>query len=131
MLRRILIPALALIVAVGCSSGLKRPVVSVDAKSDAQGVQRVEVAMHSFWFEPNRIVVHAGHPVELVFKNHSWFVPHNFTIVDPDVAVERSLGPLGSHVERLTPTKPGEYKFFCHVDGHGKKGMRGTLVVVP
>ena len=131
MHRRILIPALALIVAAGCSSGIRRPVTSVDAPSDAHGVQRVEVALHSFWFEPNRIVVHAGHPVELVFKNHSFLVPHNCTIIEPDVALNRSLGPLGSHVERLNPTKPGEYEFFCHVDGHAKKGMKGTLVVVP
>lgn len=122
---------LTLALTAGCSSGLNRPVTSMDAKLDAQGVQRVEVAMHSFYFEPNRIVVHANHPVELVFKNHSWLVPHNFTIVDPDAAVDRSLGPLGGHVERFTPTKAGEYEFFCHKDSHAKKGMKGTLVVLP
>jgi len=118
-------------IAAGCSSGLGRPVTSVDARPDAQGVQRVEIAMHSFYFVPNRIVVHANHPVELVFKNHSWFVPHNFTIVDPAAAINRSLGPLGGHVERFTPTRPGEYEFFCHKDSHAKKGMKGTLVVLP
>ena len=125
------IAALALLVAASCSSGLRRPVASVDVQPDPQGVQRVEVAFHSFYFEPNRIVVHANKPVELVFKNHSWFVPHNFTIIDPDAAVNRSLGPFGHHVVRLTPTRPGEYEFFCHVDGHAKKGMKGTLVVEP
>ncbi|HTK31219.1 MAG TPA: cupredoxin domain-containing protein [Candidatus Saccharimonadaceae bacterium] len=123
--------ALALIGIASCTPGLKKPVVSVDAKPDANGVQRVEVAMHTYWFEPNRIVVHAGHPVELEFKNHSWFAPHNCTVIDPDVAFSRSLGPQGHHVERLNPTKPGEYEFFCHVDSHAKKGMKGTLVVLP
>jgi uncharacterized cupredoxin-like copper-binding protein len=31
---------------------------------------------------------------------------------------------------RFTPTQVGEYPFFCKVDGHSKKGMTGTIVVV-
>src|SRR5262249_12881736 len=64
----------------GCSSGLKRPVVTAQAEPNAQGVQRVVVEMHSFYFKPNRIEVHAGHPVELVLQNKARLVPHNFTI---------------------------------------------------
>ena len=32
---------------------------------------------------------------------------------------------------RFTATEPGEYEFYCHVDSHAKKGMKGTFVVVP
>lgn len=117
--------------AAGCTSGLGRPVTSLEAKLDSQGVQRVEVALHSFYFEPSRIVVHANHPVVLELKNHSWLVPHNFTIIDPDAAVNQSLGPFGGHTVRFTPTKAGEYEFFCHKGSHAKKGMKGTLVVLP
>jgi len=35
----------------------------------------------------------------------------------------------GTKHARFTPTKAGEYEFFCHVDGHAKKGMKGTIVV--
>ena len=130
MVRRI-VTCLSLAVLAGCSSGIGRPVVSVDATLDAAGVQVVEVDMHSFYFEPNRIVVHAGHPVELVLHNCSHIVPHNLTISEPDLNVSESKWGWGSDHLRFTPTKPGQYRFFCHKDGHEKKGMVGTLVVEP
>ena len=122
---------LSLVVLAGCSSGIGRPVVSVDATLDEAGVQRVEVDMHSFYFEPNRIVVHAGHPVELKLHNCSHIVPHNFTIAEGGLNMSESKWGWGSDRLRFTPTTPGEYRFFCHKDGHEKKGMVGTLVVLP
>lgn len=116
----------------GCSSGLNRPVKEVTAKAGADGVQRVRVVAHSYWFEPNRIVVKAGAPVELTVKNAAFGVPHNLTCFDKDAGIELSenLGLFrGQKVARFTPTKPGEYEFYCHVDSHSKKGMKGTLVV--
>jgi plastocyanin len=117
----------------GCSSGLKRPVREVTAVTGADSVQHVRVVAHSFWFDPNRIVVKAGIPVELTFKNDAFMVPHNFTCTAPeaDVTVSQDVGLLlGSKKIRFTPTTPGEYHFYCHVDSHAKKGMTGTLVVV-
>jgi plastocyanin len=115
----------------GCSSGLRRPVTSVDAVTDARGIQRVAIDMHSFYFRPNRVVVHAGRPVELILRNRALLVPHNFTIADSAISVSADKwGPGAAHV-RFTPTVAGEYRFFCHVDGHSKKGMTGTLVVEP
>ena len=35
------------------------------------------------------------------------------------------------YTARFTPTTVGEYPFFCKVGGHSKKGMTGTIVVVP
>ena len=116
----------------GCSSGLNRPVKEVTAKAGSDGVQRVRVVAHSYWFEPNRIVVKAGSPVELMVKNAAFGVPHNLTCFDKDAGIELSenLGLFrGQKVARFTPTKPGEYEFYCHVDSHSKKGMKGTLVV--
>lgn len=115
----------------GCASGLKRPITSIDAVTNTTGVQQVDVDLHSFYFKPNRIVVHAGRPVELIIRNRSVLVPHNFTISDASIAVSADKWGLGDHRARFTPTVPGEYKFFCHVDSHAKKGMTGTLVVVP
>lgn len=115
----------------GCgSSGLNRPVASVTATPDAKGVQVVEVKMHSYYFEPSRIVVKAGQPVDLVLKNKTKFYPHNFTIADSALSMSESAW-LGTDHLRFTPTVPGEYEFFCHVDHHAKKGMTGTLVVTP
>ena len=127
--------ALALLLVLGgCSSGLQRPVREVTARADADGVQRVRVVAHSYWFEPNRVVVRAGAPVELTVKNAAFMVPHNLTCEAADAGIEVSLDlgmTRGTKTARFTPTKAGEYEFFCHVDSHAKHGMKGTLVVTP
>jgi plastocyanin len=122
--------ALPLFLLAGCSSGLKRPIVSAELEPDPQGVQRVVVHMHAYYFEPNRIVVRAGHPVDLALKNHTKFMPHNFTIADPSLKLNEGAW-LGTDHLKFTPTTPGSYTFFCHVDHHANKGMTGTLVVLP
>ena len=124
--------AFTAVLAFGCgSSGLNRPVSTLEATPDAAGVQHAKVTLHSFYFEPNRIVVHAGRPVELKIHNHALFVPHNFTISDQTVHVSQNVGGKRTHTVRFTPEAPGEYIFLCHVGSHAKKGMTGVLVVVP
>ncbi len=131
-MRPLSIPALLiLLAATGCASGLNRPVVTAEPVPDARGVQRVDVDLHSFYFEPNRIVVRSGRPVELVLHNRSILVPHNLTVVDSTLSLDGSVWGFGTRRLRFTPEQPGEYPFFCHVDGHSRKGMRGTLVVLP
>ena|SRR5688572_4859173 len=130
MVRTPAVTALVIVLLSGCASGIGRPVHSIEAVPDAAGVERVEVHMHSFYFEPNRIVVHSGRPVELTIKNSAIFVPHNFSINDPALKVDVDKWGLGSAHVRFTAPAPGEYTFFCHVDEHGKKGMTGKLVVV-
>jgi len=123
----------AAIVLGGCTSGIGRPVSEVTAKADADGVQRVKVVAHSFYFEPNRIVVKAGRPVELTVKNSAIFIPHNFSCVagQAGVDIHQGVGMFREQeVTRFTPTEAGEYPFFCGRDSHAKKGMKGTLVVV-
>lgn len=115
----------------GCASGARRPAQSLELTPDASGVQRASIQLHSFYFEPNRVVVRAGHPVELTLHNHSLVVPHNFTISDSSIRVSQGVGRKRTHVVRFTPDRPGEYEFFCHVGSHAKKGMTGSLVVVP
>ncbi len=119
----------------GCgTSGTKLPVSEMTARTNSHGVQVVDVDVHSFYFKPNRIVVDAGKPVDLTLHFKSFFVPHNFTCIDGDAGITVSRGAGFMSFSRtkhatFTPTRPGEYSFFCHVDGHAKKGMRGTIVV--
>jgi plastocyanin len=116
----------------GCgSSGHNRPATSVDALLDADGVQRAEIHLHSFYFEPSRVVVRAGKPVELVLHNHSLVIPHNLTIAHESIAVSKGVGRKRTHRLRFTPSTPGEYPFHCDVGSHSDKGMTGVLVVVP
>ena len=131
---RMVLLALPWLLLSGCASGLNRPVHEVTARSDTDGIQRVELRTHSFYFEPNRIVVKANAPVELRIHNSALLVPHNFTLRSPEggLDVETDLSWVGgSATVRFTPKKPGEYSFFCDKDAHQKKGMTGTLVVTP
>jgi plastocyanin len=124
----------AAVICAGCSSGLTRPVEEVTAQPGSDGVQHVKIVAHSYYFSPNRVVVKADSPVELTIKNAAFGVPHNLTCFDVDAGIELSENLSmfrGQKRTRFTPTQPGEYEFYCHVGSHAKKGMKGTIVVVP
>ncbi len=130
-----LLLAALLVLADGCgTSGAKLPVSEVTAKTDSSGVQIVEIEAHSFYFKPNRVVVEAGKPVEMTIRFKSFFTPHNLTCAysEAGITIDKSAGFMSfkkTKGVRFTPTKPGEYAFYCGVDSHMKKGMTGTLVV--
>lgn len=131
---RVVASAFIVVALAGCSAGLNRPVQEVTVHPGADGVQHVRVVAHSYWFEPNRIVVRAGVPVELTVKNAAFGVPHNLTCFDHGAAIElnEDLGIFrGQKRARFTPARPGEYEFYCHVGSHAKKGMKGVFVVIP
>jgi plastocyanin len=118
----------------GCSSGLNRPIHEVTAVPGGDGVQRVDVTAHAFYFEPNRIILKANVPAELHVKNGSPMIPHNFSCIAPQagITVDEGLGLLwDGETAKFTPTTAGEYNFFCKVDHHANKGMTGKIVVVP
>jgi plastocyanin len=125
--------AVALVAAVaGCTSGLKKPVQEVTASMEADSVQRITIKTHSYWYEPNRVVVKLGVPVKLKVKNSAMFVPHSLWCQAKDAGCEfdAKVGMFfGSKEVRFTPTRAGEYPFHCGVDHHADKGMMGTLVV--
>jgi plastocyanin len=124
-----------LLLGTGCgTSGAKIGVREATARPDAEGVQRVDVNVHSFYFDPNRITVKAGKPVDLTLHFKPVFTPHNMTCEAPEagIQIDRSVGIISfSHTKhvRFTPTKRGEYDFYCGVDSHMRKGMTGTIVV--
>src|SRR5215208_2976048 len=69
--------------------------------------------------------------VTIDFDNPNQAIPHDVCVDSP------SGGELGcsevvtgeSSTLDLSNLKPGEYTFFCSVDGHEAAGMRGTLSV--
>ena len=120
-------------VGAGCSSGFNHPVQEVTASRGADRIQRIQVTTHTFWFEPNRLVVTRGIPVELTIRNGAFLVPHDFSCdaKEAGIDVDQRVGVFhGSKVVRFTPTQTGEFHFHCDVDSHAKKGMMGMLVVV-
>jgi len=106
-------------------------------KPDADGVQRITLASGSYFFKPERIVVKANVPVELLASRESGVTPHNFVIKaqEAGVMVDEDLGTEPKKIT-FTATKPGKYPFYCSkklpfMAGHREKGMQGILEVVP
>lgn len=106
------------------------------AITDSEGIQRVEITGGGYYFEPNRIVVKIGVPVELSIRRESRFVPHNFVLKadEAGVNIAESLGkePV---VIRVVFTKQGEYPFYCDkrllfFASHRERGQEGIIEVV-
>ncbi len=114
------------------------------------GVQQRTVTANEFSFEPNAFEVNSGQPVEITFENKGT-VEHDFSIRDIDLAeqptttgdthmsgghmmadqpkvhVAAAAGSRGTLT--FTPTKPGQYEFYCTLAGHKEAGMVGVLTV--
>ena len=107
----------------------------VVASIGADGVQRVEMVGGSYFFDPNDVIVKVNVPVEIKIRMESGIIPHDFVLKAPeagmDVKVELREEP---QTIRFTPTKVGEYPFYCDkkllfFESHREKGMKGILEV--
>jgi len=108
---------------------------SEEGAQDTKDVQKIDVVVDSYSFEPDVITVKANMPVELRLRSVTSIVPHNFKINYPDagLVVDQDIGSGKDEVVTFTPTKTGTYEFYCGKKSifanHKKKGMVGTLVV--
>ncbi len=97
----------------------------------AQGQQprRITVVAKKYEFQPSRIELKAGEPVEITFQSED--AKHGFSCPDlnlPKVTYSKD------HPETITvtPDKPGTYQFKCsHLCGLGHHRMKGEIVVSP
>ncbi len=90
------------------------------------GAETVEVRAFDFGFDPDRIVVDAGTPLNIRLTNDGFFF-HDLTI--PELGFHLNARPGESVVGGLAELAPGEYRFECTVPGHAEMGMVGVLVV--
>jgi plastocyanin len=81
-------------------------------------------------------VVKVNTPVEISIKKTAGFVPHNIVINAPEagIAFDESLGS-DEKVIRFTPTKTGEFPFYCtkrflFFKSHRERGMKGIVKVI-
>jgi plastocyanin domain-containing protein len=113
--------------------GKKLPVSEATANMGANHVQELAVQVESFYFKPSRILVEVNVPVRLTLKRGSLIIPHNFSLHAPEagIDIDQDVSHGKPVVVKFTPTRVGEYSFYCAKDGHAHKGMAGTLVVKP
>ncbi len=113
-------------------------------------VKTITISTQEFIFSPNKLTVHVGQPVRLVFSNRGT-VNHEFVSPILNAAKDVDVSSQGVTVEgdeigevnfargkvaalEMTPTKVGTFQFWCAQTTAGKShrdlGMRGTIAVV-
>ena len=98
------------------------------AAADAEA-RKIEVVARKFAFEPAKIEVKVGEPVEITFKSVD--TKHGFAC--KELGLEKVVFSKDEPATvTFTPEKAGTYEFkcakFCGL-GHGK--MKGEIVVTP
>lgn len=90
------------------------------------GARQVSVQAGEFVFDPSRIEVRAGQPVNIRLSNRGVLF-HDFTI--EGLGFHLSAAPGERTGGGLEASEQGSYRFACTVPGHAEAGMVGTLVV--
>lgn len=105
------------------------------AKTDPDGVQRVEILAGSYFFDPNYIIVKVNVPVELKIRKEPGMIPHNIVLKASEAGIDFILElKEPPEIIKFTPKKTGTYPFACEkkvlfFESHKDKGMTGTLEV--
>jgi uncharacterized cupredoxin-like copper-binding protein len=113
--------------------------------------QKLTMTAKEFAYVPATLEFTSGQPVEITLQN-TGTVEHDFSITEIDLVASpistgetqdgHMMGGIGEqpklHVAAaagsqgtltFTPTKPGQYQFYCTVAGHKEAGMTGVLTV--
>jgi plastocyanin len=107
----------------------------VIASIGADGVQRVEILGGSYFFYPNHLVVKVNVPVEIRIRKEGGLFPHNFVLKAPEAGMDMEVDlSTDSKTISFTPTKAGQYPFYCDkkflfLKSHREKGMNGIIEV--
>jgi plastocyanin len=78
-------------------------------------------------FDQTALTASAG-SVTIDFTNDS-SLPHDVTVEGPGVDNEKSETVTGESTTLTVDLQPGEYTFYCSVDGHRAAGMEGKITV--
>ena len=115
--------------------GVSQDSKSAKARMGVDGIQRLDLIVDSYSFEPNHIVVDVDNPVEITLKSVTSIIRHNFSIDYPDdgLSIDQNVSSGEDVTISFTPIKPGNYDFICDKKGifgrHVNKGMKGVLEV--
>ena len=126
MTRRLPLAALAAaaLLAAGCGSDDE----STGATTSASGGESVQLSATEYAFDPKDVSVDAAGQVTFTVANdgkqtHALEVEGNGVEEETDSIAPGESGTL------TVDLQPGEYEFYCPIDGHRDQGMEGTLVV--
>lgn len=78
-------------------------------------------------FQETSLTASAGE-VTIHFTNDS-SLPHDVKVEGPGVSGEGTDIVTGGSADATVNLQPGEYTFYCSVDGHRAAGMEGKITV--
>ncbi len=116
-------------------------IISESASLEPVNKDAIKMTINMAGFEPNIIRAKAGQPVTINLINpdnshhtdgggvHNFMLTEGLARVAPDVNI--TVLPESQKVFTFTPTKPGEYHWYCDSCCGGKENpsMHGTLIV--
>ena len=112
------------------STGTTSTSEDTGAASGGGGGQTLKIAADpsgALKFDKSSLTAKAG-TVTIVMDNPS-DVPHAVEIEGNGVEEEGETVEKGGVSKATAEVRPGEYEFYCPVDGHKQAGMEGTLTV--
>ena len=99
------------------------------AAGDTTGVVgSVELTATDFKFDPSTVELAKSGEMTFTLVNDGQ-VTHALEIDGQGIEEESDEIDGGATTTLTVDLKPGEYEFYCPVDGHREQGMEGTLTV--
>ena len=88
----------------------------------------IEVGAFDLYFEPANVSIPPDMDIQVILNNQG-AAPHNWVVVDPELATPTLEGGGSGNVTVNLPA--GTYEVICSVPGHAAAGMVGVLTVDP
>ena len=116
---------LAVVLLAGCGSDDSND----QAAGDTTGVVgSVELTATEYKFNPSMVELAKSGEMTFTLVNDGQ-VTHALEIEGQGIEEESDEIDGGATTTLTVDLKPGEYEFYCPVDGHREQGMEGTLTV--
>ena len=94
----------------------------------ASGGESIELTATEYSFDPANVSVDAAGKVTFTVSNEGEET-HALEVEGNGVEEETESISAGESGSLTVELEPGEYEFYCPIDGHRDKGMEGTFVV--
>lgn len=120
----------AVAIVVIAAAGASKIFTIKESKENAkvpENVRTVNVIGDNFSFSPNEIKMKKGEQIKIIFTNAGSY-PHNWEVDEFDAKTE-TVGTGQASEVIFTADKTGTFEYYCIVDGHREKGMKGNLIV--
>ncbi len=124
-MRRSLLLAVVLLAGCGSDSGNGNQAADTTSSGSAGSV---ELTATEFKFDPSSVQVDKAGETTFTVVNDGKF-KHALEIEGQGLEEKSDEVGAGETTELKVDLKPGEYEFYCPVDGHREKGMEGKLLV--